>query len=96
MAIPKKFWKQEAAESEHKTIKGALLKAAGHKMKKGVHQARIRSKIKSEEGKAKIHKVMKEYAAGDLASGSKKGPKVKDKKQALAIAYKEARRGKKK
>lgn len=43
----------------------------------------------------KIKKVMKEFGKGDLHSGSKKGPVVKDKAQALAIGYSEARRGKK-
>ena len=38
----------------------------------------------------KVAKVMREYDAGKLHSGSKKGPKVKGKKQALAIALSEA------
>jgi hypothetical protein len=42
----------------------------------------------------KIKKVMKEYSKGDLHSGSKKGPVVKDKAQALAIGYSEAKKGK--
>lgn len=44
----------------------------------------------------KIKKVMKEYEAGELHSGSKKGPKVKSKSQALAIGYSEAKKSKKK
>lgn len=44
----------------------------------------------------KIKKVMKEYSKGELHSGSKKGPVVKSKAQALAIGYSEARKGKKK
>lgn len=43
----------------------------------------------------KVHKVMREYKEGKLHSGSKKGPKVKSRKQAIAIAMSEARRGKK-
>ena len=39
---------------------------------------------------AKVGKVMKEYKAGKLHSGSKKGPVVKSQKQALAIALSEA------
>jgi hypothetical protein len=41
---------------------------------------------------------MREYKAGKLRSGSKKGPKVKSRKQAVAIAMSEAgmARGKKK
>lgn len=43
----------------------------------------------------KVHKVMKEYEEGALHSGSKKGPKVKSKRQALAIALSEAKLSKK-
>lgn len=47
--------------------------------------------------KDKVHKVMKEWKAGELHSGSKKGPKVTSRKQAIAIALSEQRkeRGKK-
>ena len=38
----------------------------------------------------KIHKVMREFKEGKLHSGSKKGPKVKNRKQAIAIAMSEA------
>ncbi len=40
----------------------------------------------------KVGKVMREYKAGKLHSGSKKGPLVKNQKQAVAIALSEARR----
>lgn len=42
------------------------------------------------KGQAKIHRVMKEYKAGTLRSGSAKGPKVRSYKQAVAIAMSEA------
>lgn len=42
----------------------------------------------------KIKKVMHEFKEGDLHSGSKKGPVVKNPKQAVAIAYSEAKRKK--
>lgn len=51
--------------------------------------------IKKEKAKAKIEKVMKEYSEGKLHSGSKKGPEVKNRKQAIAIALSESRKGKK-
>ena len=45
---------------------------------------------------AKVGKVMGEYKAGELHSGSKEGPKVRNRKQAVAIALSEARDMKKK
>jgi hypothetical protein len=48
------------------------------------------------EKKAKIAKVMREFKAGTLNSGSSKGPIVKGKKQAVAIALSQAKMAKKK
>lgn len=45
---------------------------------------------KSPQG-PKVHKVMHEFKHGTLHSGSKKGPKVKSRKQAIAIALSEQR-----
>jgi hypothetical protein len=45
--------------------------------------------------KDKVHKVMGEFKRGTLHSGSKTGAKVKSRKQAIAIALSEARKGKK-
>jgi len=42
--------------------------------------------------KDKVHRVMGEYKRGKLHSGSKSGPKVKSRKQAIAIAMSEARK----
>lgn len=39
----------------------------------------------------KVRKVMHEYKVGSLHTGSKKGPLVKNRKQAIAIALSEAR-----
>lgn len=47
-------------------------------------------KMAQEKNPAKVGKVMREFKAGDLHSGSKKGPKVTAKKQAIAIALSEA------
>lgn len=44
------------------------------------------------KGQTKVHTVMKEYKEGELHSGSKTGPKVKSRKQAVAIALSEARK----
>lgn len=40
----------------------------------------------------KVSKVMNEYKQGHLHSGSKHGPVVTNQKQAVAIAYSEARK----
>lgn len=42
----------------------------------------------------KIRKTMHEYKEGTLHSGSKTGPRVKSRKQAVAIAINQARREK--
>lgn len=46
----------------------------------------------SVKGAAKVAKVMGEFKSGDLHSGSKKGPKVTNPKQAIAISLSEARK----
>jgi ribosomal protein L21E len=50
--------------------------------------------MKKTKAEAKISKVMREYKAGTLHSG-KKGPVVKNPKQAVAIAISESKRKKK-
>jgi len=53
-------------------------------------QQRFCTNMKKTKAQTKISKVMKEYGAGMLHSGSKKGPAVTSKKQAIAIALSEA------
>jgi len=52
------------------------------------------AKKKVPKGKAKVEKVLHEFKTGTLHSGSKKGPKVKSRRQAIAIALNEQRRAK--
>jgi uncharacterized membrane protein len=58
---------------------------------------KMKKKKKSKDGKqSKFQKVLHEWKEGDLKSGSKKGPRVKSQKQALAIAFSEKDKAKKK
>jgi hypothetical protein len=53
----------------------------------------MRTKAQKQAG---MHEVMGEFKRGQLRSGSKTGPKVKSRKQAIAIGLSEARsKGKK-
>ncbi len=72
------------------TTKESRAKKAMHHADKLGAGARKRESLPAKE---KIPVVMKEFARGTLNSGS--GHKVTNKKQALAIGYSEARKGKK-
>jgi hypothetical protein len=52
--------------------------------------SRMKSAAKTRT-QSKMHKVMSEFKHGGLHSGSKKGPKVKSRSQAIAIGLSEAR-----
>jgi hypothetical protein len=49
-------------------------------------------KVNKQRRREKVHTVMSEFKRGKLHSGSKKGPEVKNRKQAVAIALSEARK----
>ncbi len=56
-----------------------------------------RKKPRTKKGKQdKMGKVMSEFKHGNLRSGSKKGPKVKNRRQAVAIAMSESGQSRKK
>jgi len=52
--------------------------------------------MKKTQKQKKVSKVMREYKAGTLNTGSKKGPIVKSRKQAIAIALSVSGQAKKK
>lgn len=57
----------------------------------------MKKKPKTKKAKrAKASKVMREFSKGKLHSGSKKGPVVKSRKQAEAIAMSESGQSRKK
>ena len=62
-----------------------------HHDKKKKHEPSKEHHKPSKKG-GKIAKVMHEFKAGDLHSGSKSGPQVKNPKQAIAIAMSEERK----
>ena len=49
-----------------------------------------RSPLAARGERGKVEKVMHEYAHGELHSGSKSGPQVTSRRQAVAIAMSEA------
>lgn len=54
------------------------------------------AKKKGKKSKGKVGKVMQEFEAGKLHSGSKAGPMVTNPRQALAIGMSEQRKAAKK
>lgn len=80
-----------------KSIKDAYKeKHPKKKDKKKEHKKHHPKSPKTKYAKHKTEKVIHEFKEGKLHSGSKKGPRVTNPKQAIAIALSEARRGKKK
>jgi uncharacterized protein DUF6496 len=90
-----KTFKKEAAE-DRKLISELKHKKAKKKSAKKMPMKKKPQSKKIAKKKTKIEKVMREYKEGKLHSGSKKGPRVTNRKQAVAIALSEARKNKKK
>ena len=57
-----------------------------------ISRSSTEKQLKGSRKKKKIKIVMKEFKKGTLRSGSKTGKKVKNRKQAIAIAMSEGRR----
>lgn len=88
MDVYKKFMAEELKESAHKDSKRAM-----HTKTKKVSKKTKATRYKSvPKARTKIEKTMHEYKEGELHTGSKKGPIVKNKKQAVAIALSQARK----
>jgi hypothetical protein len=89
----KRFWKRKLVSKRAKRIlkraRKAIVRLVGNNM------AKKTKKIKAKKVD-KVARAAKKYAAGTLHTGSKKGPLVKSKAQALAIGYAEKRAAKKK
>lgn len=92
-----KDYKKEANEDrELLTMLKDHFYTRGMKMKKNSMPKKDKKLIKLGKKENKIRDVMEEFKLGKLHSGSKSGPKVRGRKQAIAIALSEARRKKRK
>jgi len=95
--------KKQSMESRYREHSGEERAEHGyHKAqdsKKSYERFKEKKESKSDERKEskrekKIEKVMREFKSGELHSGSKKGPKVSNPKQAIAIAISESKKKK--
>lgn len=101
-----KGWKAQAKRLEQKLIEQfrrvpTWFDKRDREMQAALAPLRRRLRDRHELGEAdvkkprtKVAKVMREFGSGKLHSGSKKGPVVKSRKQAVAIALSEKRKGK--
>jgi hypothetical protein len=86
----KLFEKEERLSRKEDKLHKRVEKAEHKKEhKKKVHKKKTHV---GKKGEHKIEKVMREFKHGELHSGSKKGPRVSSRKQAVAIALSEARK----
>lgn len=90
-----KTFNKEAAEDKEliRELRGKKMANKKRTMKKPKKKKESRKEERKEsKGMQKFEKVMHEFKEGALRSGSKKGPKVANPKQAIAIAFSEKRR----
>lgn len=86
---------KKIAKKKHKNLTHKVEHALEEKIAPGIHKKV--DKLKKSPAKEKVKIVMHEFKTGKLHSGSKKGKKVTNPKQAIAIALSESRKvGKKK
>lgn len=89
---------QKVHKSKHRLFeKEEKLSEKEEKLHKSVEKMEkkkkpAKNKVVKHAKKNKIQKVLHEFKHGTLHSGSKKGPEVKSRKQAVAIALSEARK----
>lgn len=69
-------------------------KKSGSRKKKDykIGGKKLRKEVKKGKQEEKIEDVMQEFKEKKLRSGSKRGPKVKSRKQAIAISLSESRK----
>ena len=98
MAKRSKAIKQE--RDLNKIERSDMWHSAGYETEAALHRQEVKphkkhhakKPKKAHVKKDKMEKVMHEYKEGKLHSGSKKGPKVTSRKQAVAIGLSEARK----
>lgn len=85
--------KKQSIKSRYHESAGEERAEHGYKKPKSAKKSFEKFKEKKERPKkAKVEKVMREFKEKKLHAGSKKGPIVKNKSQAVAIALSEARK----
>jgi len=96
-ALLKKGGRAKDMSEKHEGMESMAEEARETRLeKKGFKETKSGKMVKAAKGgQAKVGKVMKEFGKGKLHSG-KKGPVVKSRKQAIAIALSEAGMSKKK
>ena len=96
-ALLKRGGKAKDMSKKHEEMESKAEEAREYELEEKGYEETEEGKMvkKAKGGQAKVGKVMREFKSGKLHSG-KKGPVVKSRKQAIAIALSEAGLSKKK